>query len=81
MKADILAEANREREEMMLRARRDIAAERAVALDTVRRDAVELSIRAAEKLVRRNLDAEDNRRLVREYLGQVSAQPALAAGV
>jgi F-type H+-transporting ATPase subunit b len=81
MKADILAEAGREREEMMLRARRDIAAERAVALDTVRRDAVELSIRAAEKLVRRNLDAEDNRRLVREFLGEASGTAAVPAGV
>jgi F-type H+-transporting ATPase subunit b len=80
MKADILADARREQEELMLRARRDVAAERAVALDTVRRDAVDLAIAAAEKLVRRNLDAEDNRRLVREFLGQ-TAGPAVPAGV
>lgn len=82
MKADILAEARREQEEMMLRARRDVASERAAALDTVRRDAVDLAIAAAEKLVRRNLDAEDNRRLVREFLGQASgAAAAVPAGV
>ena len=79
MREEMLTQARREQEELLERARRDIEAERAVALDSVRRDAVELSIRAAEKLVRRNLDAEDNRRLVREYLAEV-AGPAAPAG-
>jgi hypothetical protein len=34
---------------------------------------------AAEKLVRRNLDTEDNRRLVQESLAQMIAQPAARA--
>jgi F-type H+-transporting ATPase subunit b len=79
MRAEMLAEARREQQELLERARRDIAAEREVALDSVRRDAVELAMRAAEKLVSRNLDVEDNRRLVREFLGQV--EPAAPAGV
>jgi F-type H+-transporting ATPase subunit b len=79
MRAELLAEARREQQELLERARRDIAAEREVALDSVRRDAVELAMRAAEKLVSRNLDTEDNRRLVREFLGQV--EPATPAGV
>lgn len=78
MRAEVLETARREQQELLERARRDIAAEREVALDSVRRDAVELSIRAAEKLVRRSLDAEDNRRLVREFLGQVG-EPAARA--
>jgi F-type H+-transporting ATPase subunit b len=81
LRADMLAETRREQEALLERARRDIATERENALEAVRREAVDVSMRAAERLVRRNLDAEDNRRLVREYLGQVSAQPALAAGV
>jgi F-type H+-transporting ATPase subunit b len=77
MRAELLADARREQQELLERARRDIASEREVALDSVRRDAVELAMRAAEKLVSRNLDAEDNRRLVREFLGQMeSAAPA-----
>jgi F-type H+-transporting ATPase subunit b len=75
MHAEVLAAARTEQQELLERARRDIAAEREVALDSVRRDAVELAMRAAEKLVRRSLDAEDNRRLVREFLGQVG-EPA-----
>lgn len=78
MRAEVMEAARREQQEMLERARRDIAAEREGALDSVRREAVELSIRAAEKLVRRTLDAEDNRRLVREFLGQV-AEPAVRA--
>lgn len=81
IRADMLAETRREQEALLERARRDIATERENALEAVRREAVDVSMRAAERLVRRNLDAEDNRRLVREYLGQVAAQPALAAGV
>lgn len=81
IRADMLAETRREQEALLERARRDIAAERESALEAVRREAVDVSMRAAERLVRRNLDAEDNRRLVREYLGQVAAQPALSAGV
>ena len=73
MRAEVLATSRREQQEMMERARRDIAAEREGALESVRREAVDLSIRAAEKLVRRTLDGEDNRRLVREYLAGVGA--------
>lgn len=78
MHAAKMEEAARERQEMLERARRDIATEREVALDTVRRDAVTLAMAAAEKLVRRSLDTEDNRRLVRESLAQMG-QPAARA--
>lgn len=77
MRAEVMAEARREQQELLERARRDIAVEREAALDAVRREAVVLSIAAAEKLVRRNLDSDDNRRLVREYLGQI-AEPVAA---
>jgi F-type H+-transporting ATPase subunit b len=75
MRAEVLAEARREQQELLERARRDIATEREAALDAVRRETVVLAIAAAEKLLRRSVDGEDNRRLVREYLGQV-AEPA-----
>jgi F-type H+-transporting ATPase subunit b len=81
IRAEMLADTRREQEEMLQRARRDIAAERENALEAVRAEAVDISMRAAERLVRRNLDAEDNRRLVREYLAQVSGQAALPVGV
>ena len=75
---EILAQARREHAELMARARRDIDTERAAALDGVRREAVDLAIAAAEKLVRRTLSGDDNRRLVQGYLGQLEAAPASA---
>ncbi|HEX8212817.1 MAG TPA: F0F1 ATP synthase subunit B [Longimicrobium sp.] len=80
IRAEMLAETRREQEALLERARQDIASERESALQAVRREAVDVSMRAAERLVRRNLDGEDNRRLVREYLGQVATQPAVGAG-
>ena len=79
MRAEVMEAASRERQEMMERARRDIATEREVALDSVRQDAVVLAMAAAEKLVRRTLDTEDNRRLVQESLAQMVRQPAARA--
>ena len=79
MRSQVMEEANRERQEMLERARRDIVTEREVALDTVRRDAVVLAMAAAEKLVRRSLDTEDNRRIVRESLAHMGGQPAAGA--
>lgn len=72
LRDDILAQARSEQENILLRARRDIAAEREAALEAVRLEAVEIALAAAEKLVRKNLNADDNRRLVRDYLGQLA---------
>ncbi|HEX5727098.1 MAG TPA: F0F1 ATP synthase subunit B [Longimicrobiaceae bacterium] len=70
--------ARAEYQQIMERARADVATERQQVLDGVRRDAVDVAIRAAEKLVRHTLDSEDNRRLVREYLAQVEPAPTRA---
>lgn len=79
---ELLAQARREQEELLARARRDVAAQIELAMDQVRRDAVELAIAAAEKLVQHNLDDEHNRRLVREFLGQAERRAAsVPAGV
>ena len=78
VREEILAQARREQDELLVRARREIAAERSAAVDSVRREAVELSIAAAERLLRRNLSADDNRRLVAEYLERVEVTPAAA---
>jgi F-type H+-transporting ATPase subunit b len=78
VRAEMEAAAARDRQERMERAEREIASAREAALDSVRRDAATIAMAAAEKLVRRSLDTEDNRRLVREFLGQVG-EPAARA--
>jgi F0F1-type ATP synthase membrane subunit b/b' len=36
-------------------------------------EAVEISLAAAERLIRARLDTDENRRLVREYIGSIGA--------
>jgi len=82
VREEILGQARREQEEMLARARREIQQEMERTAEQLRVDTVELAIAAASKLVERNLDQEDNRRLVREFLEQVERQSdAVPAGV
>ena len=78
MRGELMDQARREHDELLARGRAEVANERAGMLEQVRRDAAELAMRAAEKLVRRSLDSDDNRRLVQEYLAQVAAPAARA---
>ena len=79
MRSELMEQARREHDELLARGRAEVANERAGMLEQVRRDAAELAMRAAEKLVRRSLDGDDNRRLVQEYLAQVTTTPAARA--
>jgi F-type H+-transporting ATPase subunit b len=64
----LLAQTRGEQDQLLERAKRDIEAEKEKAILALRREAVDLSIAAASKLVEANLDDEANRRLVLEYL-------------
>ena len=68
LREEMVAKGRAEQEELLERARREIALERDRALAELRKEAVELSIAAASKVVGRNLDSEADRRLVQEYL-------------
>ena len=63
-----LEKTRQEQEELLGRARRDIAAERDRALADLRREAVELSLAAASKLIGERLDSDTDRKLVEQYL-------------
>lgn len=70
-RAQLLERARREQEDLLDRARREIAAERDKALAALRREAVDLSLAAAARLVGQRMDSETDRRLVTEYLDSV----------
>lgn len=70
----LLARTREEQEQLLERARRDIDAEKEKAILALRREAVELSIAAATKLVGSNLDNDANRRLVLDYLATLEAK-------
>lgn len=73
VRQELLEQARKQQEEMLERARQDIDRERERAVDALRREAVDLSLAAASRLVERRLDSDDDRRIVQEYLGRVEA--------
>jgi F-type H+-transporting ATPase subunit b len=64
----LLAKAREEQERVLERAKREIDAERERAILELRREAVDLSLAAASKLVQQRLDTDADRRIVQEYL-------------
>ncbi len=70
----LLAKGHEEQERLLERARREITEERDKAMLALRREAVELSIAAASRVVEANLDSEANRRLVVDYLAGLKTE-------
>jgi len=68
----LLIRARQEYDDMLNRARGEIRSEQQRAREQLRRDAVDLSIAAASRLIDAKLDGEANRRLVTEYLESLS---------
>lgn len=64
----LLAKAREEYDALLTRARKDIDAEKDKAIVALRREAVELSIAAASRVIEANLDTDANRRLVTQFL-------------
>ncbi|MDQ6816916.1 MAG: F0F1 ATP synthase subunit B [Actinomycetota bacterium] len=64
-------QAEQRREQLMERTRRDIQAETRRAIDELRREVADLTVMATEKVTRKILTEEDQRRLVEEALGEL----------
>lgn len=67
-----LKKTREEQEQLLDRARKEIEAEKGRAITELRREAVDLSLAAASKLMDEKMDSEANRRLVTEYLSSLS---------
>ncbi len=76
---ELLNRARTEQEQIVARAKDDIIREREKALESVRREAVDLAIAAAAKLVEKTLTADEDRRLVTEYLNRTGTRGAAGA--
>ena len=68
----LLVKAREEYDALLSRARKDIDAEKEKAILALRREAVDLSIAAASRVIEANLDTEANRKLVTEFLESLS---------
>ena len=63
-----------EQQQLLERARREIGDERDRAIAELRREAVELSLAAASKLIGERLTSETDRKLVQEYLATLDTR-------
>jgi F-type H+-transporting ATPase subunit b len=72
MRADLLEQTRVQQQELLERARRDIASERDRAIADLRREAIDLAIAGASKVIERNLDDTSNRQLVENFLGSLT---------
>jgi F-type H+-transporting ATPase subunit b len=75
LREELKQKARAEADTIVRTAGRQIQLETAQALQQIRREAADLSVMIASKLIQRNLSKEDNDRLIDEALKQVGAQP------
>lgn len=72
LRQELMERAKAEQTELVEKAKRDIVREREQAVETIRQETVELSIAAASHLMGKKLGAEEDRRLVTDYLDRAS---------
>jgi F-type H+-transporting ATPase subunit b len=75
MRAEMLEATRSQQQELLERAKRDIDQEKVRAIAELRREAVDLAIAGASKVIERNLDSNANRQLVESFLSSIPAQP------
>lgn len=71
MRADLLEQTRREQQDMLERARREIETEKSRAIAQLRREAVDLALAGAGKVIEQNLESAKNRQLVESYLASI----------
>jgi F-type H+-transporting ATPase subunit b len=70
-RAEILAEAKEQAEKVTTRAREEITAEKERAMSELRTTVADLALEAAARLVRSDMNATTQRRLVEDFLAEV----------
>jgi F-type H+-transporting ATPase subunit b len=79
VRAELVEQAHAEQANMLVRARQEIASEKAKAISELRREAVDLAIAGASKVIDRNLDQAANRQLVESFLASVTPDAVTAS--
>ena len=72
VRTELVEAAHKEQAAMIARARSEIESEKAKAIADLRREAVDLAIAGAGKVIEKNLDPAANRALVESFLASVS---------
>jgi F-type H+-transporting ATPase subunit b len=71
LRADMVEETHRQQQAMLERARREIDAEKENAIAALRREAIDLAIAGASKVIEKNLDDQSNRTIVENFLSSI----------
>jgi F-type H+-transporting ATPase subunit b len=71
MRADMIEQTRKEQQDMLERARREIESERDRAIAQLRKEAVDLALAGASKVIEQNLESQKNRQLVESYLASI----------
>ena len=79
VRADLVEQAHAEQASMLARARQEIESEKTKAILALRKEAVDLAIAAASKVVEKNLDQPTNRDLVEKFLSSVTPNAVTAS--
>jgi F-type H+-transporting ATPase subunit b len=74
LREEIKQKARTEADHIVKNAQRQIQLETSRALEQIRREAVDLSVMIASKIIQRNLSKEDNEKLIDEALKQVETR-------
>lgn len=80
MRTKLLEDTHAEQQGLLERARQEIAAERDRAIADLRREAVDLAIAGASKVIEKNLDESSNRKIVESFLASIPVKPATPGG-
>ena len=71
LKAGMLEETKAQQQEMLDRARRELENEKARAVAEIRREAIDLALAGAGKVISKNLDDAGNRKLIEDFLSTI----------
>jgi F-type H+-transporting ATPase subunit b len=74
VRARMIEETHQQQQQMLERARTEIEQEKERAIAELRREAIELAIAGASKVIEKNLDDEANRKIVESFLASIPAR-------
>ena len=74
IKTEILDEANKRASALVGKAKKEIEAEKSGALNEIKKIVVDVSLAAAEKMIKNNIKSEDHMRLIDETMKSMAAK-------
>ncbi len=74
MRGEMLEQTRQQQAELLERARKEIESEKVKAIEELRREAVDIALAGAGKLIGQKLDSDADRKLVEQYLASLGAK-------